>query len=191
MKTWKPNIDKQTSLVSIPFLSALVAWHFKMHYRTFWVVIPLKIVDKSPKPIYEFQFGGLSLCCIEWNYNVDKEGKNTIGRKRGIETLLRLYNSQESQFVAIYGRRRIGKTHLVNEVFQNKNTFKHPGVSPIEMNDADIKSPLKFQLKNFYNSLILSGMKPQKYPNDWMEAFLMLELFLQKIDDGSRQLLYR
>lgn len=59
------------------------------------------------------------------------------------------------------------------------------------MNDADIKSPLKFQLKNFYNSLILSGMKPQKYPNDWMEAFLMLELFLQKIDDGSRQLLYR
>ncbi len=113
-----------------------------------------------------------------------------IGRKKEIETLNRLYNSNEAQFVAIYGRRRVGKTYLVNEVFQNRITFKHAGVSPIETNTFNMKSPLKFQLKNFYNSLVISGMKPSKCPKDWMEAFLMLELFLQNKDDGTRQLIF-
>ncbi len=113
-----------------------------------------------------------------------------IGRKKEIETLLRLYNSSESQFVAIYGRRRIGKTYLVNELFQNKITFKHSGISPLEANIFNIRSPLKFQLQNFYNSLVLAGAKPDHYPADWMEAFLMLELYLQQIDDGSRQLIF-
>ncbi len=119
-----------------------------------------------------------------------KEVSKMIGRKKEIETLLRLYNSKESQFVAIYGRRRIGKTYLVNEVFQNKITFKHSGISPLEADMLDIKSPIKFQLRNFYNSLVLAGMKPDHSPADWMEAFLMLELFLQKIDNGSRQLVF-
>ncbi len=112
------------------------------------------------------------------------------GRKKEIETLLRLYNSKESQFVAIYGRRRIGKTYLVNEVFQNKITFKHSGISPLEMSESNIKSPLKFQLRNFYNSMILSGLTVKHLPKDWMDAFLMLELALQEKDDGSRQLVF-
>ncbi len=113
-----------------------------------------------------------------------------IGRKKEIIKLNNLYNSKEAEFVAIYGRRRIGKTYLINESFHDKITFKHSGVSPIENEENDYKSPLKNQLQAFKNSLILSGAKVSKCPNNWMEAFLMLELYLQSIDDGRRQVVF-
>ncbi len=112
-----------------------------------------------------------------------------IGRKKEVETLERLYNSNKSQFVAVYGRRRVGKTYLINELFGDKITFKHAGLSPIETDDSK-GSPLKKQLKHFYNSLILHGMKKSKCPDNWMDAFLMLEKFLISIDDGRRQLIF-
>jgi AAA+ ATPase superfamily predicted ATPase len=112
-----------------------------------------------------------------------------IGRKKEIDILNDLYNSGTSQFVAICGRRRVGKTYLVNELFRDRITFRHAGISPIEK-DENIKSPLKYQLQNFYNSLAICGAKPKKCPKDWMEAFLMLELYLQSVDDGSRQLIF-
>ena len=57
-------------------------------------------------------------------------------------------------------------------------------------NEIDIDSPLRKQLKHFYNSLLLHGMKKSRCPDNWMDAFLMLEMFLQSIDDGSRQLIF-
>ena len=45
---------------------------------------------------------------------------NIIGRVEEIATLERLYNSTKSEFVAIYGRRRVGKSYLVSEVFAKK-----------------------------------------------------------------------
>ena len=113
-----------------------------------------------------------------------------IGRKKEIEILNKLYDSKKSQFVAIYGRRRVGKTYLVNEVFEGRITFHHAGLSPIEYNEEVSDGPLKQQLKHFYNSLIFQGMKKSKCPDNWMDAFLMLELFLQSKDDGSRQLIF-
>ena len=110
-----------------------------------------------------------------------------IGRKKEIALLKRLYESNKAQFVAVYGRRRVGKTYLINDVFGEKITFRHTGLSPIESGD---ESPLKKQLKHFYNSLLLHGMPRSKCPENWMDAFLMLELFLQNKDDGSRQLIF-
>lgn len=57
-------------------------------------------------------------------------------------------------------------------------------------NEIDIDSPLRKQLKHFYNSLLLHGMKKSRCPDNWMDAFLLLEMFLQSIDDGSRQLIF-
>lgn len=114
-----------------------------------------------------------------------------IGRKKEIAKLNKLYNSNEAQFVAIYGRRRIGKTYLINELFHDKIVFKHAGLSPIESDEKqDNKSPLQYQLHNFYNSLVVCGAKPSKKPTNWMDAFLMLELFLQNKDDGSKQVVF-
>lgn len=57
-----------------------------------------------------------------------------IERKNEIEILNRLYDSEKSQFVEVYGRKRIGKTYLINEVFNGIITFKHAGLSSVESN---------------------------------------------------------
>ena len=46
-----------------------------------------------------------------------------IGRENEIKTLRAAYESDHSEFVAVYGRRRIGKTFLINEVFNYKFAF--------------------------------------------------------------------
>ena len=55
-----------------------------------------------------------------------------IGRKKEISELKRLYASRTAEFVAIYGRRRVGKTFLVDEALSGKITFRHAGLSPVD-----------------------------------------------------------
>ena len=112
------------------------------------------------------------------------------GRKEEIRILNERYNRDEAQFIAVYGRRRVGKTYLINETFKDKITFRHAGLSPVEMSESEGNSPLQKQLKHFYNSLLLHGMKNSKCPSDWLEAFFMLEMFLQSMDNGSKQLVF-
>lgn len=52
-----------------------------------------------------------------------------IGRNKEIQELQQAYDSDESKFVAIFGRRRIGKTYLVREVFQDKFEFTYSGMA--------------------------------------------------------------
>lgn len=110
-----------------------------------------------------------------------------IGRKKEISELNRLYNSGKSELVVVYGRRRIGKTYLVDETFKDCITFRHAGLSPVEDNK---KGMLKAQLEHFYFSLLLQGMPKRKKPESWLEAFYMLEKFLEEADDGSRQVVF-
>ena len=110
-----------------------------------------------------------------------------IGRRKEVNELNRLYSSGKAELVAIYGRRRIGKTYLVDETFKGRIIFRHAGLSPI---DENRKGQLKAQLEHFYYSLLLQGMKKSKKPSNWLEAFYMLETFLEQNDDGSRQLVF-
>ena len=48
---------------------------------------------------------------------------NIIGRKAEIESLTRLLKTGKSEFIALYGRRRVGKSFLVNELYKKKNSF--------------------------------------------------------------------
>ncbi len=112
-----------------------------------------------------------------------------IGRKKEVRELEELYNNGRAEFVAIYGRRRVGKTYLVDEAFKDRITFRHAGLSPVEVSNS-LKSPLKAQLEAFYYSLLLQGMKKSKCPDDWLEAFFMLEMFLQSIDNDKRMLIF-
>ena len=110
-----------------------------------------------------------------------------IGRSKEAAELNRLYNSRKAEFVAIYGRRRIGKTYLVDQVFKNKITFRHAGISPA---DDGEKNSLNRQLEHFSLSLQIQGMKKISRPQSWLEAFFLLEKYLQDIDDGSRQVVF-
>ena len=113
-----------------------------------------------------------------------------IGREKEVSELNAIYDRDEAQFVAVYGRRRIGKTYLVDETFKGRITFRHAGLSPVEMNENSKERPLKKQLQAFYYSLIMHGMKKEHSPKDWLEAFFMLEMYLQNKDDGTKQLIF-
>ena len=55
--------------------------------------------------------------------------RNIIGRNYEKQRLKELYNSKQSEFVAIYGRRRVGKTFIIREMFENKITLDLVGRS--------------------------------------------------------------
>lgn len=114
--------------------------------------------------------------------------ETVIGRKEEIRELNELYDSGRAEFLAIYGRRRVGKTFLVKEVLGNRLTFYHTGLSPID--EESSKTSMKDQLLNFYFSMVRAGLNEQKKPTSWLEAFFMLENFLEDIDDGSRQVIF-
>ena len=52
-----------------------------------------------------------------------------IGREKEICTLQQAYDSEYSEFVVVYGRRRVGKTFLVREKFNYNFTFQHSGLA--------------------------------------------------------------
>lgn len=113
-----------------------------------------------------------------------------VGRKNEIQRLNNLYSSGKAELVAIYGRHRIGKTYLVNECFKGRIIFRHAGLSPVETESMSGGSPLRKQLKHFYNSLLLHGMKKSRCPDNWLDAFLMLEMFLESKDKGERMVVF-
>ncbi len=107
-----------------------------------------------------------------------------IGRKSEVKKLNEYYNSSAAELIALYGRRRVGKTFLIDEVFEGRISFRHAGLSPIDANDKPAKrkrqSRMKDQLSHFYRSLIEYGWTSPKEPKSWQEAFYMLEDLLNE-----------
>lgn len=114
--------------------------------------------------------------------------RNIIGREQELHDLERLYNSRQAQFVVVYGRRRVGKTFLIDEALKGKITFRHAGLSPLERSEG--QNSMQRQLKHFYNSLVVQGMKKSRCPKSWLDAFLMLELHLQSMNQEERQVVF-
>lgn len=71
-----------------------------------------------------------------------------IGRQKELERLNRLYDSEKSEFVAIYGRRRVGKSFLVDEAFKGKIVFNAVGVY-MDEEGRDAQSYRMEQLSHF------------------------------------------
>lgn len=100
-----------------------------------------------------------------------------VGRKKEMEMLLNAYESPQSELVAIYGRRRVGKTYLVNEVFGRHFAFHHSGLK---------KGGLRQQLKQFQLSLRQQGYWDCPNLKDWQEAFFELGNFLSAMPEGRK-----
>ena len=115
-----------------------------------------------------------------------------IGREKEIKKLNELYYSGSAELVALYGRRRVGKTYLVDQVFDKRITFRHSGLSPIEAGYSDSlrrKSRMKDQLRHFYRSLKEHGMKASKCPENWLDAFYLLEDWLKEREADNNRIL--
>ncbi|MGM9787561.1 MAG: ATP-binding protein [Candidatus Cryptobacteroides sp.] len=104
-----------------------------------------------------------------------------IGRVEECERLDRCMRSDSAQLVVVYGRRRVGKTFLVNEYFGYKFAFKLTGV---------FNGKRKVQLQNFTAELNRKAGKKCEIPKDWTEAFEKLREYMESLDSKSKQVFF-
>lgn len=94
-----------------------------------------------------------------------------IGRKKEQKILQRAYQSNQSEFVVVYGRRRVGKTMLIRKTFANQFAFDMTGIA-----NADTLQ----QLENFHAKYKkLTGEKDLVRPENWFFAFQRLTTYLE------------
>lgn len=102
-----------------------------------------------------------------------------IGRRKELKLLHDLKQKGSSSFVAVFGRRRVGKTFLIRNAFDNQFTFQLTGLG---------KGGLKKQLNNFYAAfakLMPSGTEVP-FPKDWFWAFQQLSDWLESLPTGQK-----
>ncbi|SHI68084.1 AAA family ATPase [Pseudobutyrivibrio xylanivorans] len=85
-----------------------------------------------------------------------------IGREKEINVFHKAMSDDKPHFIAVYGRRRIGKTFLIREAFNYRFTFQHAGLS---------KGTLGDQIFAFQASIKDAGGKPNEKCKNWLEAF--------------------
>ena len=104
-----------------------------------------------------------------------------VGREYEIRQLEKYRDSKESEFIIVYGRRRVGKTFLIREFFDDTYDFHVTGL---------YKKSKKLQLKNFYLALQEYGSKIKKVPDDWLEAFAELKKLLKSIKTKRKKVVF-
>lgn len=94
-----------------------------------------------------------------------------IGREKEIDKFNKILFSNQAEFLAIYGRRRVGKTFLIRQHFKNNLIFDFSGTK-----DSSITQ----QLSNFFEEYLkrTQGQRETKTPTSWHEAFRYLAHFL-------------
>ena len=110
-----------------------------------------------------------------------------IGRKQEKDELMAIYHRRQAQLVAVYGRRRVGKTYLIRELFKDDFSFYHTGVSPVELQNSNL---LESQLTAFNYSYQQYGGEVLPRPESWMEAFNRLKSLLLKQDASKRTVVF-
>ena len=104
-----------------------------------------------------------------------------IGRKKEQTELQQILESKQSEFVAVFGRRRVGKTFLIRDFFKNKFTFYHTGIA---------NSNMKLQLNSFSKSL--NDYSKISFPKckTWFDAFENLVFLLKNSRAKSKKVVF-
>jgi AAA+ ATPase superfamily predicted ATPase len=100
-----------------------------------------------------------------------------VGRLKEKDSLLRALASEYSEFVAVYGRRRVGKTFLIRETFNYKFTFQHSGIK---------NGGKRIQLARFRKSLVAQGLAECPVLKDWFDAFDALRDLIAQSSDRRK-----
>lgn len=99
--------------------------------------------------------------------------KNSIiGRQYECRVLGDIMKSRESELVIVYGRRRVGKTYLINQFFDNEFSFKHTGI---------FGKSTETQLERFASSLDEQFGCGAETPENWYKAFDLLKKCLKAL----------
>ena len=95
-----------------------------------------------------------------------------VGREREIDLINERCKSGKSELVALYGRRRVGKTFLIRSMFENRFDFSFTGM---------YHTPKRVQLAMFMSELSQKSKKDYGTVSTWQEAFKHLAEYLYKL----------
>lgn len=107
-----------------------------------------------------------------------------IGRKNELKKLKSYLTSRKSEFVAVYGRRRVGKTFLIRKAYHNEFAFQLTGLANVSMRQ---------QLSQFHATLLTyaSAFNWEPEPaSDWFLAFRQLAELLEKSSSSEKKLIF-
>jgi uncharacterized protein len=102
------------------------------------------------------------------------------GRKKEFDILANVYGSSKPELVAVFGRRRVGKTYLIGSFFEGKIDFEMTGLK-----DGNKEQ----QLRNFSYSMkaALKSNELPPIPKDWLAAFHELKLCLEATEKREKR----
>ena len=106
--------------------------------------------------------------------------ESIIGRSSEKVELQKILESGKSEFVAIYGRRRVGKTFLIKEFFEDEIVFSVAGLA---------KGNTRLQIKNFYKTIQRYDSSFNRAPKDWLDVFDCLIKYLESLDKRRKVIL--
>lgn len=101
------------------------------------------------------------------------EDNRIIGRTYEQHILKNICEEKEARLIAVYGRRRVGKTYLVKYFFDEKFDFFFTG---------SFETTAKVQLALFKDTLFQYSNEPRPMPKDWFEAFGQLKEYLMSLN---------
>ncbi len=105
------------------------------------------------------------------------------GRDVEIDLLQEVLLTSQSEFVAMYGRRRIGKTYLIRQVYEKHIIFDVAGLHEAHMEQ---------QLENFYLTLSAQAQLPllTGVPSTWLQAFTLLKKYIDSIKRSKKKVIF-
>jgi uncharacterized protein len=100
--------------------------------------------------------------------------KKLIGRALEIEKLDKMLHAKQADFLAVYGRRRVGKTFLIRQHLKPNIIFDLSGKKEGELQE---------QLDNFFEEYIkrTKSKKIKQAPTTWQEAFKLLTTYISSL----------
>lgn len=104
-----------------------------------------------------------------------------IGRAAERERLEKCMRSEQAQLIIVYGRRRVGKTFLINQFFDGRFDFKLTGA---------YAEPRETQLRYFSLELNRQAGEEKPVPKDWIEAFQMLRTYLSALPAEDKHVVF-
>ncbi|MBS0654565.1 MAG: AAA family ATPase [Verrucomicrobia bacterium] len=109
---------------------------------------------------------------------------HVLARARELKILEELYLSKKAEFLAIYGRRRVGKTFLIREFFRDKGLY----IALTGVKGATVKK----QLKNFTEEFkrVFGSPAGFKSPESWFDAFAELRKAIEAVKSQKRIILF-
>lgn len=108
---------------------------------------------------------------------------NITGRIAEQKILAAKLATTEPELIAIYGRRRVGKTYLVRTFLKDSIIFEFTGIHEARM---------KTQLENFSQALQLATKSPVALaiPANWLQAFMMLDTYITTLPSDKPAIIF-